>query len=253
MPVRQDVETGLASLDQEWRELKKPLKGEVQNTILTEKQDSQVNINNSRLVVKKEASTSETVASPPLPDNKINIAVSPLEEEGNIERLRKSYEETKIFERLARVESQYRRLKIYGFIIFTLMFVFMLFSTYLLKETHSLLGKSQIKVSKGIKFPQPTEKGSHSLKADAQPQISATAGAPNPPEAPPLAPKTPKVEYVGSITSNKYHYRDCKWAKTIIPRKVRVFHSVAEAQKAGYIRCPACNPPLTDEPNKSTR
>ncbi len=61
------------------------------------------------------------------------------------------------------------------------------------------------------------------------------------------APEAPQVEYVGSITSDKYHYRSCKWAKYIIPRKEVVFHSVAEAQKEGYISCPTCRPPLSDE------
>jgi hypothetical protein len=61
-------------------------------------------------------------------------------------------------------------------------------------------------------------------------------------------PAIPEVKYVGSITSNKYHYPDCKWAKTIIPKKLRGFLSVAEAKKAGYIRCPVCQPPLTDNP-----
>jgi len=66
-----------------------------------------------------------------------------------------------------------------------------------------------------------------------------------------LAP--PTVQYLGSITSNKYHYPTCKWAKTIIPTKVRGFNSVAEAQKAGYIQCPTCRPPLADDPLSQER
>ena len=57
------------------------------------------------------------------------------------------------------------------------------------------------------------------------------------------------VKYVGSITSNKYHYPDCKWAKRILPRKVLAFRSVEEAKGKGYIRCPFCKPPLTDNPS----
>ena len=67
------------------------------------------------------------------------------------------------------------------------------------------------------------------------------------------APGAPDTEFVGSITSNKYHYRSCKWTKFIIPRKERVFHSVAEAQRAGYHSCPTCQPPLTDDIQTSTR
>lgn len=53
--------------------------------------------------------------------------------------------------------------------------------------------------------------------------------------------------YVGSSSSNKYHYPECKWAKTIHPKKLITFKSVSEAKAAGYVRCPACNPPLSDE------
>jgi hypothetical protein len=52
--------------------------------------------------------------------------------------------------------------------------------------------------------------------------------------------------YVGSRTSNKYHYPKCKWAKTIRPEKVVTFKSAKEAQEAGYVPCPVCKPPLTD-------
>jgi hypothetical protein len=296
--MRQEIKERLASLEQEWRDLRKILDDEVDSSVLTEEPGSQFNLNNFRQVGEKEAGSGETAASLPLPDNNMDTAMSPREEEGSIEQLRKSYAETKTFERLARVEDQNRRLITYGSIIFTLMFGFMLYFMYLWKETHSLLGKSQIKVSNGISLHQPTEKGGPSLKGENQPPISATAKTPKTTEPPALTPKMPdqaaaggnldstsaspepktpaspeqnlglpagqesspvintpqekelpKVTYVGSITSNKYHYPDCKWAKTIIPRKVRVFHSVAEAQKAGYIRCPACQPPLTDEPH----
>ena len=67
------------------------------------------------------------------------------------------------------------------------------------------------------------------------------------------SPVVPQVEYVGSITSDKYHYRSCKWAKYIIPRKASVFHSVAEARQEGYIPCPTCRPPRRDELRTSAR
>jgi hypothetical protein len=53
-------------------------------------------------------------------------------------------------------------------------------------------------------------------------------------------------KYIGSVTSNKYHYPDCKWGKQILPEKVLNFHSVKEAQEQGYIQCRACRPPLKD-------
>jgi hypothetical protein len=56
----------------------------------------------------------------------------------------------------------------------------------------------------------------------------------------------PPVKYVGSRTSNKYHYPECKWAKMILPEKLLGFKSVEQAKEEGYIRCPYCKPPLTD-------
>ncbi len=56
-----------------------------------------------------------------------------------------------------------------------------------------------------------------------------------------------EVVYVGSKTSNKYHYPSCKWAKTIKPSKLIVFHSAAEAQELGYSPCPVCKPPRIDK------
>jgi hypothetical protein len=59
----------------------------------------------------------------------------------------------------------------------------------------------------------------------------------------------PTVKYVGSITSNKYHYPDCKWAKAIQPEKLIGFSSVKEAREKGYIPCPVCRPPVEDKPD----
>lgn len=59
----------------------------------------------------------------------------------------------------------------------------------------------------------------------------------------------PTVKYVGSITSNKYHYPDCKWAKTIQPDKLIGFSSAKEAREKGYIPCPFCRPPVADQPD----
>jgi hypothetical protein len=54
------------------------------------------------------------------------------------------------------------------------------------------------------------------------------------------------VKYVGSKTSNKYHFPGCRWAKMILPKGVLGFKSVEQAKADGYIPCRACKPPLTD-------
>jgi micrococcal nuclease len=56
----------------------------------------------------------------------------------------------------------------------------------------------------------------------------------------------PAVKFVGSKTSNKYHYPECRWAKAIRPQKLVPFTSVEEAQVKGYIPCPVCKPPEED-------
>lgn len=49
--------------------------------------------------------------------------------------------------------------------------------------------------------------------------------------------------YVGSKTSNKYHYPNCKWVRTIKRSNLIKFKSVEEAQGRHYIPCPVCKPP----------
>ncbi len=53
----------------------------------------------------------------------------------------------------------------------------------------------------------------------------------------------PTVRFVGSKTSNKYHYPDCKFAKQIRQEKTVTFSSVEEAREKGYVPCPTCKPP----------
>ncbi len=53
----------------------------------------------------------------------------------------------------------------------------------------------------------------------------------------------PAVKFVGSKTSNKYHYPDCRWAKQIRPENLVTFSSAEEAREKGYVSCPECKPP----------
>ena len=52
----------------------------------------------------------------------------------------------------------------------------------------------------------------------------------------------PAPKFVGSMTSNKAHYPDCKWAAKINPKNLITFTSMAAAQEQGYIPCPVCRP-----------
>ncbi len=61
------------------------------------------------------------------------------------------------------------------------------------------------------------------------------------------------ARYIGSKTSNKYHYPNCQWGKQIIPEKLLIFHSVKEARDKGYVQCRACRPPLKDPPGEPVK
>jgi hypothetical protein len=84
--------------------------------------------------------------------------------------------------------------------------------------------------------------------------LKKPSAVPTSPELPAVEPEAkipipdPPVKYVGSKTSNKYHYPDCKWAKTIWPARMVGFKSVEHAHEDGYIPCPVCKPPVTDNP-----
>ncbi len=85
-------------------------------------------------------------------------------------------------------------------------------------------------------------------KPSAKPkEKSESAGPPAQETAKPetALPQKP-VAYVGAVTSNKYHYPNCKWVRLIGPQGRITFQSVKEAKEKGYIPCPTCKPPLNE-------
>jgi hypothetical protein len=262
MPQGDDLEAMIARLDAKWRELKTILRDR-EHALLEESPDAQVGLDEPNLPAEDlEPEDDDTLKSwwnSLLGGDKAKFGVTSQETDAIIQRLGQLDEDAKIKERLAKVEKQNFSLTIYA-IVCTLLVLFMVFSTYFFQSSYA--------VSK------------YSLEHAAQPQVAAIFGGPSPAAAAtagtlqalpqptsqtsapqqlptvtstPQEPVIPEVEYVGSRTSSKYHYRSCKWAKYIGPRNMRVFHSVAEAQKAGYTSCPTCCPPLTDEPHTSAQ
>ena len=57
----------------------------------------------------------------------------------------------------------------------------------------------------------------------------------------------PAPQFVGSLTSNKIHSPDCKWAALIDPKNLITFGSMAEAREKGYLPCPVCRPHEPDQ------
>jgi hypothetical protein len=64
-----------------------------------------------------------------------------------------------------------------------------------------------------------------------------------PPALTPSAPSSDSApKMVGSVTSNKIHTPDCKWAKLIAPKRLITFPSVEAGRAQGYVPCPVCRP-----------
>ena len=195
----------------------------------------------------------------PLPSR---VAISAKEVDSIFQKVEKINQDAEVMERVERLERQNRKIVILGSIFMTVSLLalsvfgyLMVQGNFLNKEAflhagqrvdppHSSSGEATAKVN-GPQLPAPIAAAHDPLPAEpvlkvSDPQPVATPTVPNPAEA-----ATP-VKYVGSMTSNKYHYPDCKWAKQILPRKLLHFPSSAEARKQGYIPCPTCHPPESD-------
>lgn len=51
------------------------------------------------------------------------------------------------------------------------------------------------------------------------------------------------TKFVGSKSSDKYHYCTCQYAKKIKPENIVCFSSVEDAKSKGYTACGVCKPP----------
>jgi hypothetical protein len=253
IPPGDDIEAMIARLDKKWRELKNLLRTEGQ-VILEEEAKAEAGAPPAQDDQGEgtAAGPGESWWSHLFPANRAHIDMTAEESEAIIQRVEKLGEESDIREQLTKVQWQNRGLMVYA-VICTIIFFYMMVSILF---SHDPLA--------GAAAPRPT-----TALVPAAPVISLNDTAPPAPplevsgkEGPQALPTpvsaateapTPNVEYVGSFTSNKYHYRSCKWTRYIGPGNLRVFTSVAEAQKAGYIRCPTCQPPLSDGVQTSAR
>ena len=207
-----------------------------------------------------------------LPFQQPNFGMSPEETDALLDSAKALDPEHEIRERLVKVQWQNRGLIVYS-VICTVTFLYLLLSVFFSNDSYALSPKKgdATKALHAAAAPEtPGPHPGHSSRSArqstrrrrvrrSQPLWPWPRPAPTRPRKrrrsrSPLAaigtgqaPAAPQVEFVGSITSDKYHYRSCKWAKYIIPRKELVFHSVAEARQEGYIPCPTCRPPRRDE------
>jgi len=61
-------------------------------------------------------------------------------------------------------------------------------------------------------------------------------------QAPSTSSREGKGEFMGSITSKKYHRLDCRYALKIKPENSIYFQNIEDAEGQGYLPCKVCNP-----------
>jgi len=253
-----ELEGMLARLDEEWDELKDFLRTQVCSPKLPGEGDApadQPHLHSAD----RAAAPPESPGNLPLPHNWVQFAITPREAHSLSEHLEKMGQESQWLERLAKVERQHRRLlALVAFGGVMMLVLLVAFAAVLIH--HGVLGPVSLPRLMGAASAPPPVAATPAPAPAAALVAPTPAASPEPAKAasppaervapPPGSTPPPAVaapsQYVGSVTSNKYHYPHCKWARTIIPKKVRRFASAAQAREAGYVPCPACKPPLTD-------
>jgi hypothetical protein len=148
--------------------------------------------------------------------------------------------------RLVKVERRLKRLTFLGVAFMTLIIALLAFLTFQTIRDH-IIPKTAVVQAEPM-TPPVAPQYAEPMMTVSEPQASSMAALPagevglssETASSPPPAVAT--VPLVGSITSNKVHYANCKWAKTIKPEKIITFQSVAAARAQGYIPCPVCRP-----------
>jgi 3',5'-cyclic AMP phosphodiesterase CpdA len=195
----------------------------------------------------------------PLP---FRVAVSALEVDSIFQKVEKINRDAEVMARVEKLERQNRKMVILGSLFITLVILMLGVSTFLMSQANLLNPGICLKTWQRVNPLQPSSGEAAAKATDPQPP-KPVAEVHDPKPAEPLAmvsdPQpvaTPTVlkpaeatspgKYVGSLTSNKYHYPGCKWAAEIKPHNLLNFSTTAEARKRGYIPCPTCRPPHSD-------
>jgi hypothetical protein len=196
-------------------------------------------------------------ASPPWAQGKnplpARTAITASEAEGIIQRVEKINRDAEVLEKVERLERQTRKITIFGSMFMTITLLALTALAALMVQANLLSPGVILHAFHKGESPKPLSQEVIAKESEPQP-AKPLAKVPDPKPAetvaavsePKPAPEVPHVHYVGSITSNKYHYPNCKWAAQIKPEKRLTFDSVTEARKRGYIPCPTCGPPPRD-------
>jgi hypothetical protein len=199
----------------------------------------------------------------PLP---FRVAVSAREADSILQKVDKINRDAEVMWRVEKLERQNRKIVILGSMFMTLTVLMLGVFAFLLVQANPFnrgfffpakekvvasqpsAGENPAKVQ-AAKAPEPVAlandfKATESVAKFVDPSPAQSAASePDPKPAEVTAP----VKYVGYMASNKYHYPTCKWAAQIKNYKHLTFSSVKEAQEKGYIPCPTCKPPHSDQ------
>jgi hypothetical protein len=195
----------------------------------------------------------------PLP---FRVGVSALEADSIFQKVNQINRDVEVMERVEKLEKQNRKMIILGSMSITLVILMIGVFTFLMFQAN-LLNQGIFRTTSQRITPSQPSSGEAAVKVTVPQSPKPIAEVPDPKPAEPTAqisdpqpvatPTVPKPaettspgKYVGSITSNKYHYPSCKWAAQIKPHNLRNFSTTEEARKRGYIPCPTCRSPHFD-------
>ena len=195
----------------------------------------------------------------PLP---FRVAVSAREADSIFQKVDKINRDVEVMGRVEKIERQNRKIVILGSMFITLVILMIGVSTFLMFRANLLNQGIFLKTGQQVSPPQPSSGEAAAKETAPQPpkpiaevhdpkpvEPIAAVSDPQPGTTPTVtkpAEATSPGKYVGSITSNKYHYPGCKWAAQIGPHNLLNFSTTEEARKRGYIPCPTCRPPHSD-------
>jgi hypothetical protein len=187
------------------------------------------------------------------------VALSPREADSIFQQVEKTNRDVEVMGRVEKLERQNRKIVILGSMFMTLVILVLGISTFMMFQAN-LLNQGIFQTTSQRITPSQPSSGEAAAKVTVPQPPKPIAEVPDPKPAEPTAqvsdpqpvatPTVPKPaeaaapgKYVGSITSNKYHYPGCKWAAQIKPQNLLNFSTTGEARKRGYIPCPTCRPP----------
>ena len=191
------------------------------------------------------------------------VAVSGPEADSIFQKVEKINRDVEVMAKVEKIERQNRKIVILGSMFMTLVILVLGVSTFLMFQANLLNKGIFLKTWQQVNPPQPSSgEATAKVTVPQPPKPIAEVHDPEPaepiakvsdpqPAATPTVPKPAETsspgKYVGSSTSNKYHYPGCKWTAQIRPHNLLNFSTTEEARKRGYIPCPTCRPPLSEQ------